>query len=349
MNARLQQESKRLAGAWERHDSAMLRHYLVAGVEDPRLNVQSILSRHFLATALFGDRFQTLMAHELQFAAAMNWLLHFLPVADDAAERGAVLHALRRGADNAEGIELPPFLVRTFATLPARLPHLTVPNYLEAALARPRPHDAPPGPASEDLDTFAGLWRQALTGAPNRRLSVLEPACGSANDYRAIDAAGLGRFLDYTGFDLCGKNVANARAQFPHTRFEIANVFAIPAENGAFEVCIVHDLFEHLSPEGLDQAVAEVCRVTRLGLCAGFFNVDEIPEHIVRPVEDYYWNTLSLERLTRLFVSRGFTAQVLNVSAYLRARTGCEQTHNANAYTLLLYARTETPRAGGLP
>jgi len=60
-----------------RHDAAWLEDYLVASVEDPRLNLQSILTRHFLVTALTGDRFVALMEQEYRFAAAMNWLKTF--------------------------------------------------------------------------------------------------------------------------------------------------------------------------------------------------------------------------------------------------------------------------------
>ena len=56
------------------HDAAMLRDYLVAGVEDPRINLQSVLSRHFLTYTLTGERFSGLMEQELRFAAAMNCL-----------------------------------------------------------------------------------------------------------------------------------------------------------------------------------------------------------------------------------------------------------------------------------
>src|SRR6185295_5640764 len=98
---------------------------------------------------------------------------------------------------------------------------------------------------------------------------------------------------EYTGMDLCAKNIENARSLFPKTRFELGNVFEISANDRAFEYCFVHDLFEHLSIQGLDAAIREVCRVTRLGICAGFFSMDEIPAHIVRTVEDYHWNTLS--------------------------------------------------------
>lgn len=59
MNDRLRQESEKLARSWMQHKSGWLREYLVAGVEDPRINIQSILSRHFLLRALCGERFIT--------------------------------------------------------------------------------------------------------------------------------------------------------------------------------------------------------------------------------------------------------------------------------------------------
>ena len=68
----LQAESDKLARSWMQHDAGMLRDYLVGGVEDPRLNVQSVLSRHFLTHALTGERFAALMEQELRFAAAMK-------------------------------------------------------------------------------------------------------------------------------------------------------------------------------------------------------------------------------------------------------------------------------------
>ena len=103
----LQEESDKLARSWMQHDAGMLRDYLVAGVEDPRLNVQSVLSRHFLAHALTGERFSALMEQEIRFAAAMNWLTALAGRLRDAEELELVLYALRRGADNAEGIEIP--------------------------------------------------------------------------------------------------------------------------------------------------------------------------------------------------------------------------------------------------
>ena len=170
----------------------------------------------------------------------------------------------------------------------------------------------------------------------------LEPACGSANDYRFLQAYGLGRLVDYTGFDLCAKNAENARALFPGVTFGIGNVFEIAAPAKSFDLCFVHDLFEHLSLEGVQAAVQEVCRVTRRGLCIGFFNMDEIGEHQVRPVEFNSYgsrrgNLLSMARMRESFAARGFAAQVIHIASFLRQQIGCARTHNPNAYTFFLH------------
>ena len=55
MNELLREESARLARSWMKQDAADLRDYLVSEVEDPRLNLQSILTRHVLASALLNE------------------------------------------------------------------------------------------------------------------------------------------------------------------------------------------------------------------------------------------------------------------------------------------------------
>jgi ubiquinone/menaquinone biosynthesis C-methylase UbiE len=327
-----------------RHEPTWLSDYLVADVEDPRLNLQSVLSRHFLIRALTGDRLGGLMEQECQFAAVMNWLLSLARPPRGGDDLVAVLHALRCRADNAEGIEIPQFVLQTFSAFPLAASPVGVPNYLERFLA-----DAPLERREiegrmEALDTFRDLWRRTLNEAPasaadpdgRARLSVLEVACGSANDYRFLDAYGIGRLIDYTGLDLCAKNVANAQALFPGVRFAVGNAFELAAPDKSFDLCIVHDLFEHLSLEGMEAALGEICRVTRRGLCIGFFNMDEIGEHRARPVEEYHWNTLSMARVKESFARHGFAAQVLHIGSWLRQQVGCEHTHNPNAYTFWL-------------
>ncbi len=342
MQEALREESQKLARSWMQHDEAHLRDYLVADVEDPRLNLQSIFSRHFLIHALGGQSFGALMEEEYRFAGVMNWLLGWLRQIGDPEEVELVAHALRCGADNAEGIAIPRFVLQAFSVLPMRVADLEVPNYISSFLAGAALAHVKPVLDSLGADSFQQLWNQLLRNHPGGNASsqlpatVLEPACGSANDYRFLASYGIARWLDYTGIDLCPKNVQNAHALFPDVRFKLGNVFEIDAPAKAFDWLFVHDLFEHLSPAGLDVAVAEVCRVTSRGLCLGFFNMDEVPEHIVQPFEDYHWSVLSMARMKEQFASYGFATQVLHAGSFLRQRVGCDFTHNPNAYTFLL-------------
>ena len=337
MNSRLQHETERLTRSWTKHQSAWLRDYLVAGVEDPRINLQSILSRHFLARELLGERFHLLMEEEYRFAAVMNWLLDLAKRPGSGEELAVVLHALQHRADNAEGLPIPQFVLRTFATLPLATVDYNIPNYVESFLTSTEWVNGQLRIPEPLLNTFCDLWQGLLSGVTGTAsCSVLEPACGSANDYRFLAACGLARLVHYTGFDLCAKNVENALALFPNTRFRVGNVFAIDTPEKSFDLCVVHDLFEHLSLEGLAEAVHEVCRVTRRGLCVGFFQMDERRDHVVRTMDEYHWNTLSLARVKELFAGHGFRAQAIHVGTFLREKIGCEFTHNANAYTLVL-------------
>ncbi len=345
MNPALEQESEKLVRSWSQLEGEWLRDYLVSGVEDPRLNVQSMLSRHFLLDQIFPGAFGELMRHETRFAAAMNCLLTVLPRISHEDDLAAIHHALKQRSDNAEGIEIPQFLIEVFAAAPATLGSQTIPEYLESFLSGSKVVDGRIKPDEASLNTFRRLWNEALRSKlvaerSPKQVSVLEAACGSANDYRFLDAYGIAPWLDYTGFDLCERNIANARALFPAIRFEVGNVFQIAAPDKAFDVCLVHDLFEHLSLEGMETAVREVCRVTRRGLCVGFFSMDEVREHRVREVEEYHWNTLSMARMKDLFAQHGFAAQVIHIGTFLRREAGCEQTHNPNAYTFVLQSAT---------
>jgi len=348
MEESLTRESEKLARSWQRHDRAWLRDYLVAGVEDPRLNLQSIFSRHFLARQLTGETFSALMREECRFSAVMNWLVLLAGRSAEAEELDTVLYALRRGADNAEGTEIPSFVAQTFAGLPVSLGSVQVPNYVESFLSGTTFGQGQAQPYEPSLRVFQELWRGVLAPfpAPAPRLSVLEPACGSANDYRFLHAYGLAPLLDYTGFDLCDANVENALALFPGVRFGVGNVFNIDAPAAAFDVCFVHDLFEHLSISGMETAVREICRVTRRGLCLGFFQMEELRDHVVRPVDEYHCNLLSMARMKSLFASLGYEGQVIHIATFLRGEFGCDYTHNPQAYTFLLERREEMASAG---
>ena len=371
----LQRESEKLARSWARHDAAWLRDYLVAGVEDPRVNLQSILTRHFLIRALTSGRFAALMGEECRFAAVINWLADFAHRSGDPEELAVLHHALRQNADNAEGTEIPHYVRQAFTRLPMTCDTIALPNYIEAFLSRTSVAKGAPELSQTTLNTFQQIWHTIFTSLPSMSSdthhssritspsfrtphsglpTLLEPACGSANDYRFLRAFGLARFFAYTGFDLAEKNINNARALFPTTArspqldsaplspdpsFQIGNVFEIPAPDKFFEFCVVHDLFEHLSLPAFEVAASEICRVTRTALCLSFFQMDEIPDHIVRPLDDYHVSLLSVQRTKALFAAHGFDAQVIHIATFLRSEFACDFCYNPHAYTFILQAR----------
>jgi SAM-dependent methyltransferase len=341
LNRDLLIETERLTRSWALHEEAWLQNYLVAGVEDPRVNLQSILSRHFLIRSLAGQYFDALMQQEYCFAATMDWLFRVSRLASDQEGRAVTLYALRKGSDNAEGLEIPPFILEAFTRLPAQFDGSTIPNYIEDFL-RQSPAEDKVASAEPVLDTFLKIWHKVLrnlsvsTLPAGQRLSVLEPACGSANDYRFLHRYGIATYLEYFGFDLCEKNIENARNLFPDKRFEHGNVFEISAPAKSFDLCVVHDLLEHLSLAGMEQAVREICRVCRQGACMGFFQMDEIAQHRVRTLDEYHWNLLSMEQMKRLLAQYGFGAQVIHIGSFLSQQASWPETHNPNAYTFIL-------------
>ncbi len=325
--------------SWSRHEAAWLRDYLVAGVEDPRINLQSVRTRHFVAHALYGDRFRDLMREEIRFAAVMNWLLALANEISDAEESGVVLDALRRGSDNAEGRAIPRFVNQTFRDLTSRAGDL---DYVTRLLTGLAPQPSGKFRDHDSLNTFRDLWHTVTEIDPGVRPKVYEAACGSANDYRFLHAYGLARWLDYCGGDLCPQNIENARRMFPGISFEEHNVFSLPAPDRAYDLCFFHDLLEHLSPAGMQTAIAELCRVCRRDICGGFFNMDEMPAHLIEPVEDYHWNRLSLDQTLAEFERHGFIATtVAHIGSWLRREIGCEQTHNPFAYSIEFMRRSK--------
>jgi len=336
MEERFKRETQALIRAWMQHDREMLRDYLVQDVQDPRINVQSILTRHFLMGRLFPGRFEALMEHELRFSVVMNWLLELMKASAGAELLQALLFALLDGADDAEGLEVPRFVSETFAALPGEADGVAVPDYIGDVLVASSAESTRPRIGQPATSTFQALWHQLLEDEQPQGISVLEPGCGSANDYRFLEASGIARLLDYTGFDLCEKNIRNAREMFPDVRFEVGNVLEIDAPEDAFDYCFVHDLFEHLSIEAMELAIAEVCRVTRQGICVGFFNMHDGEQHVVNPVEGYHRNNLSMAKTKAVFERHASAVQVAHIDGFLTSRFGCDTTHNKGAYTFIV-------------
>jgi SAM-dependent methyltransferase len=329
MEEQFKRETDGLKRSWGRHDQEVLRSYLVQDVEDPRINIQSILTRHFLIERIFGERFAELMEQELRFGLIVNWLLRLLDAPVSVRCLHAVLDALLDGNDKAEGVKIPGYVSETFG-------RLAVPNYICDLLSW-APVESTDVPIPEYLmKTFQKIWQEELGVERAERICVVEPGCGSANDYRFIEAYGMGRFLDYTGFDLCEKNVLNAKQMFPNVQFEAGNILEIDEPADAFDYCFIQDVFEHLSVEAMEAAIAEVCRVTRQDVNAGFFNMYAGEEHVVKAVDEYHWNKLSMGRTKAIFERYASCVQVIEIDTFLRSQFDCSDTHNKGAYTFVV-------------
>jgi ubiquinone/menaquinone biosynthesis C-methylase UbiE len=277
---------------WNRAPAAMLDSYLVSGYQNPHINVQSVLQRHFLLRRLFGSDLEDLMTDELRLAIQLNEVMRAR-----AAELGVTMGAYL-DPDKAAAVQ-----------------------QVESAI-RDR--------ESEAVDR----WRAALEGRHAEPISVLELACGSANDYRTFVECGLARFLDYRGIDLTPKNITNARRRHPGVAFDVGDITRIDAPDGSYDYVIASDIFEHLSPEAREEALDEATRLARRGLALTFFNMAEIPEHEINPRRVYYWNRLSRPRIEERLRADFGIIEVVPVAAWLRAEHDYRHPYNSKAYTI---------------
>ena len=186
-----------------------------------------------------------------------------------------------------------------------------------------------------DQDRYAAVWTDALRGLPHHGLSVIEAACGSANDYRYFDRYGLAPLLNYTGFDLTRANIDNARLMFPGIDFRVGDVQDIPARNGSYDWALAHDLLEHLSPSAFNRAVDELCRVTRRGVLISFFLMRDEPEHRVQPRRFYHVNELSKDRIEERFARHCTDITWVHIRKMLAERYGFDDYYNWRAWTII--------------
>lgn len=326
MDDALQRETERLRWAWDKFPSQRLDTYLVSDVEDPRINAQSILTRALIADTLFPGQFTGLIEAEWRFGLCHTWLTQCL-------RQGHTRREILQRIEGKDDAACPEFLIHTYEFLQSAT--CPFPDYITEALLAPDSDDGRLIPDNV-LDTFASFWNRTLALYSDATISVVEPACGSANDYRYLVGHGLARFLKYRGFDLSRKNIANAQRRFPDTVFFVGNAIQIPMDDGACDYLFVHDLFEHLSPDAFEIALAEVLRVTRKEAWLSFFNMDAIPDHQFLPVEDYHWNTLSQTRTVETILRHAGDVEVVNIAELLRKKFEYATYYNPHAKTLMV-------------
>jgi ubiquinone/menaquinone biosynthesis C-methylase UbiE len=187
---------------------------------------------------------------------------------------------------------------------------------------------------------FGRRWQDALADRQAPALSVLEYACGSANDYGAFVGYGIARFLDYTGVDLNETNIANARRRFPDVNFRLGSVLDLPEQDRSMDYVIGFDIMEHLSLPAMQHAMDAAVRICRRGLYFAYFRMDEVPEHVDNPRGNYHFNLLSAPQVRQDMARRFGTVQLIQVADMLKDNFGYAHSYNRKAYALI----TENPK-----
>lgn len=327
MNDDARKESERLAFAWQRHSASFLDHYLTADVEDPRINAQSILMRALLVDSLFPGQHSALIDQEFAFGLSLTWIIQQRKA---GVERSDLAEHLELGAN------LPAFVRELQAYLNEQD---ELPDYLWEALSLPLEGDSllPERP----FQTFRDLWREALADAEPAipSPSVLELACGSANDFRVWAEHGLANFVSYSGMDIAPKNIENARRRFPEIDFRVGNAMSIALPDDSVPFVLAQDLFEHLSLLAMEQSLAEIARVCSGEAWLGFFNLADIPDHQARPTEYYHWNMLSLPRIIGSMEALGGEIEVISIPLMMGEKFGYWEYYNKEAITLVVRFR----------
>lgn len=189
-----------------------------------------------------------------------------------------------------------------------------------------------------DSDLYATRWTEALRQPPSKRLTVIEAACGSANDYRFFRSYGLAQWLDYSGFDLTVANIENARTMFPGVDFQLGDVQEIAAADNSYDWAVTHDLLEHVSPTALERAMDELCRVARKGVIISFFRMTDRPDHEISPRKMYHVNELSKDLIHARFSKDFPNITWVELRPMVKEATGYASYYNKKAWSMIARA-----------
>ena len=284
-----------LKQAWVTWKPEKLQDYLVASYQNPVINVQSILARHEFIRELEGEKHDALMEEEL------TW----------AVEKNRALRRRQRELPREHGVDF-------------------------KAIKKSGKWQQAYDEVMSGEQPFAEAWTKALEAGPDApRISVIEAACGSANDYRFFESYGLAPRVDYTGIDITDANIDNCRKMFPGVDFRVGDAQNLPVVDNSYEWGVAHDLLEHLSPSAFNRAIDELCRVSRRGVIISFFYMREVPEHTITPRRYYHMNELSRARIEERFKEYCSQVDWVEVRPMLKERYGFGDYYNFRAWTMI--------------
>ena len=313
------EEGMRLSQHWDRIGPRELDRYLIQDVEHPAYNPQSVLIRAFIIDRMFPREAMQIIEAELYYSACASFAL----CANREGWFAPLYHTLMHGS---AGYELPPFLRKKYRDrFSSYFDVSDLFDQLAICLAVGFDNFSSP---------FEEIWRNFLKGRQFRRCHLVELGCGSANDYRMWSACGVSSLLEYTGIDVSKANIGNAQRRFHDETFLVDDICSIDAGNQSFDVTVVFDVYEHLSPSSLSTALNESLRITRDECWMSFFNAADIPQHTFREVDDYHWNVLSISMLEEEVRATGFDVEIYSVPEILETRFDGYRHYNREAHIL---------------
>lgn len=323
----IEAENEKLKSSWNCFSAEHLATYLSIEEQDQRINTHSILTRALLVDTLWPGRFTELIDEELRFGLVMTWLLQRLKT---GVNRYELLDELNSPASNSR---IPAFVRQVVAWLQTE--SCPVPDYVSDALMANEPDQLKWYFFEPPLNTFSRFWSSRLSGLTSERISVLEVACGSGNDYKAIRDFGLAAHISYSGFDISWKNISNARARFSDATFFEASILNSGLPDNSFDYIFVHDLIGHLSPEGMEVAIQEIMRIVRKEAWIHCYNVADIERHEIRPFEMYYRNRLSISELTSSLEKAGAAVDAISIAEMLKHKFDFVQEYTETSGTFI--------------
>ena len=320
-------ENELLKSSWDCFPPEHLAVYLSIGEQDQRINTHSIFTRALLADTLWPGMFDDLITEEMRFGIVMTWLLQELKAGTtraalideiyDSPSNGRIPELVRQTADWLQSVDCP------------------LPDYLGEALMFPSPDEPHWCLFEPALNTFIRIWASRLEGLPSSPIRVLEIACGSGNDYKAIRDCGLAAHISYAGFDISWKNIHNAADLYPEAEFFEASILNSGLPDNSFDYLFVHDMIGHLSPAGREVALREIMRIIRKEAWLHCYNVADIEEHETHPFQTYYRNRLSIRRLSESLTNAGASVDAITISGMLERKFGYAPPYTATSGTFI--------------
>jgi SAM-dependent methyltransferase len=137
------------------------------------------------------------------------------------------------------------------------------------------------------MDTMASAYLERTPWTELRLAAVrdlVEPREGDRIVDLGCAAGAITHYLSTFGCDVVGvdaeeRAVEKARQLFPQLEFVVADVAALPFDDGSFDKAVAADLVEHLDDETFDRMLAELRRVLRPGGTFTLYTPN--PKHLI--------------------------------------------------------------------